>query len=98
MRPCAFSFPSHLGGVLDSCWEYLGSSRANNMASTVRMWAMMGNRVVFWREIEDFSTMKKSAEGRRDTTEEIWRRKHDHAMGQTFRTSVYGLLSLESPI
>lgn len=48
---------SYLGGMLDSGEEFLGSKRANNMASTVLMWAMTGNRAVFWTEMEDFSTM-----------------------------------------
>lgn len=43
--------------MLDSGGTFLGSSRANSKASTVLMWAMMGNRAVFWTEMEDFSIM-----------------------------------------
>lgn len=48
---------SHLGGMLASGITFLGSSRANSIASTTLICAMMGNSAVLWTEIEDFSIM-----------------------------------------
>lgn len=42
---------------MDSVGVFLGSSRANSMASTALMWAMTGNSAVFCTEMEYFSTM-----------------------------------------
>lgn len=42
---------------MDSVGVFLGSSRANSMASAALIWAMTGNRAVFWTEMEDFSIM-----------------------------------------
>lgn len=56
---CVFIFKSfaYLGGRFDSVGVFLGSSRANSMASTALMWAMTGNSAVFCTEMENFSTM-----------------------------------------